>query len=476
MTEKMEGQPNTESNPSAIDEDLLQTKALIIELTTSAKILQQETEELRTNANALRTERDALQAEINSMQEQKQTFQSLLDEIKQLKQQAEDNKDLIAAESQAVSTAKQQFEELRAQTQATRDDLANRQGEVASKISEIHTAYDQIIQIKTTLFDNKTDEQGAVIKAIVTQIHESNVESKALLDETKRDRDSVDTQLKELQANTQTRIEAFQENFVTALSALSNKAEAESIALTEKSKADAQTLKGLLEAEIRTLLPDAGSAGLAGAYVAAKSKYAPVNFEYAGQKTDKFYLLKYICCFIAHTVKSYTVPFIYYAMFLGPLLFIAYYFYDLYDTLSRHTEVAITAQTSGSASAKVVPPQLSLTHTGFNKDLWMFRGVVSLPLVAISIFGWSSIRLYRRLYEEYNHKQRVMQLYQSFKEQIDQLEDKELKKALLAVMLTTVGDKPSLTMHKYDNGMGDLMSNLSLGGMMSALLKNQKQS
>lgn len=56
----------------------------------------------------------------------------------------------------------------------------------------------------------------------------------------------------------------------------------------------------------------------------------------------------------------------------------------------------------------------------FNMDFWLFRSSLSIPMAAISLFGWSSIRLYRRLYEEYNHKQRVMQLYHSFKEQIDE--------------------------------------------------------
>ncbi len=96
--------------------------------------------------------------------------------------------------------------------------------------------------------------------------------------------------------------------------------------------------------------------------------------------------------------------------------------------------------------------------------------MLSLPLAAISAFGWSSIRLYRRLYEEYNHKQRVMQLYHSFKDEIGDSE--EHKNALLAIMLSAVGDKPSLAMHHYDKNIGDI--GIGIGDIIGKLMGKGK--
>ena len=57
----------------------------------------------------------------------------------------------------------------------------------------------------------------------------------------------------------------------------------------------------------------------------------------------------------------------------------------------------------------------------------------------------------RKLYEEYNHKHRVMQLYNSFFKRIKRNRNKEEQQKLREIMLETVQDKSSLIKEKIQN-------------------------
>jgi hypothetical protein len=72
------------------------------------------------------------------------------------------------------------------------------------------------------------------------------------------------------------------------------------------------------------------------------------------------------------------------------------------------------------------------------------RVLIAIPLATISAFGFASLALYRRLYEEYNHKQRVMELYGSFRKEIGENGTAEQKTQLLTIMLDAVADKSYL--------------------------------
>jgi len=81
-------------------------------------------------------------------------------------------------------------------------------------------------------------------------------------------------------------------------------------------------------------------------------------------------------------------------------------------------------------------PHFTLTY-----PMLLLRFLIVLPLGTLSGFGFASLQLYRRLFEEYNHKQRVMELYQSFNDEIEKAGDEDKKRALLGIMLDTVSDK-----------------------------------
>ena len=54
----------------------------------------------------------------------------------------------------------------------------------------------------------------------------------------------------------------------------------------------------------------------------------------------------------------------------------------------------------------------------------------------------------RKLYEEYNHKHRVMQLYNSFLKELKETGTTEEQQKLREIMLETVQDKSSLIKEK----------------------------
>ena len=216
----------------------------------------------------------------------------------------------------------------------------------------------------------------------------------------------------------------------------------------DEQKQKFKTLYDTRNAEIASLLPKAGAAGLAGAYYDAKKRYGAVtgekdmDKEKAGkpdngetpENPDK---------------KTWGVPInmdmkglAFYTLFIAPLATIA------------------------------LSIMLNPVTGSFDSAAWLNRFFVATPLFAISIFGLNSIRLNRRLYEEYNHKQRVMQLYHSFKDQIDGNETKEQKQKLIDIMLENVGDKPSLAAHSGK----ERVEHLSLFKGLFSLTRRSKSS
>lgn len=83
-------------------------------------------------------------------------------------------------------------------------------------------------------------------------------------------------------------------------------------------------------------------------------------------------------------------------------------------------------------------------------QMLIVRFLIVLPLATLSGFGFASLQNYRKLYEAYNHKQRVMELYGSFSEEIKANGDDEQKKALLTIMLNTVASKTWDDLQKAD--------------------------
>ncbi|MDY0029897.1 MAG: hypothetical protein RBR86_08165 [Pseudobdellovibrionaceae bacterium] len=356
----------------------------IVEAKTTFETLKKQAQ---TQHNGLNTKLESLTAQIQETENTKGKLDNVLTEIITIKEQAEQNKDSVNSDVQAVNQIKSDFESLRNQAQALHTDLQGRQTDAQTKIAEIYDLNTKISELHDDLLVDDRDESNNVTnRCVSTQVYDLFEEMKNLIEEMKKDRETL--------------------------------------------KAENTKLKADLEKEIRSLLPEAGAAGLSSAYVQSKSKYGYIPYDGDFISWGN----------VRHFIKSHVPTISYYAMFIAPLGVMIWLFVDLFKDLQSND---------------------------INEKVMIFRVLIALPLAVISLFGWSSIRLSRRLYEEYNHKQRVMQLYHSFKSEIDNEGTEDHKKALLSIMLKAVDDKPSLVM----KGIDDLWPSINLSGLLPFFAK-----
>ncbi len=192
----------------------------------------------------------------------------------------------------------------------------------------------------------------------------------------------------------------------------------------QKQKQEFTNLKKDLTDEIISLLPSAGAAKLASAYYEAKTRYGHEFTSNQLSKGPKEKVLEFVC-----NISNLKTIFNY-ITFVLPIILIIWFF-------------------TGVEIPKVTDINQLIKDQNFYRFLF-YKLMISAPLLFISWFGLNSINLNRRLFEEYNHKQRVMQLYHSFKEEVDNQSNDELRIKLLNIMLNVVKDKPSLAMSEYD--------------------------
>ncbi len=204
------------------------------------------------------------------------------------------------------------------------------------------------------------------------------------------------------------------------------------------------------EKEIRDLLPEAGAASLSSSYFKAKARYGAVPYK---QLTDEEKADKTkprgpnaFWHFIGTNIKGV----MFYILFIAPLVVIII-------LMLRGDVVGL--------GDLIIDKKLS-------PNALLSRFFISSPFALISWFGWGSIRLNRRLYEEYNHKQRVMELYHSFNREFKGDKGIEQKQKLLDIMLQNVADKPSLAVH---SGKGQIEQISFLKGMFVITRRTTKQ-
>lgn len=403
---------------------------LVKEIQTSRETVQIEEKKATTTLAALANE-------IESLKKQRDALKLTLSEIQQIRTLIDESNKQSQVDVQAITSTKTAFEKLEAEANIANNSLKASQSQASAKIAEIDSVYEKIKHQQAELLEDQV-VNGTTAKCVGTQIRELNDQSKNTLAEIKKQATAAKADQENLASKAASDWDGLKTDFKVELSSL-----------ITSSEIQVSQLKKTLTDEIRQLLPDAGAAGLASAYYDAKLNYGPGKFARPDEAGGKYHALKYFGAWLWYQIQSRATPLVFYSMFIGPLIFVAYYFHDLMSFLLKH-------------------PQ------NFDPELFLFRVLISLPLVTISLFGWSSIRLHRRLYEEYNHKQRVMQLYDSFKKEIEKLGTPEQTRALLTVMLATVGDKPSLAMHKYDSGFELKPGSFSLGSILDNFLNHTK--
>lgn len=164
-----------------------------------------------------------------------------------------------------------------------------------------------------------------------------------------------------------------------------------------------------IHTEARGLLPDVASATLASAYTNAKKEYeVKKNYNWAFYTPLILILLINISQFleIIHTT----------------------------EIIKNKTEHHLSFGFANSKDHNQIIPRI----------------LISLPLAIMSWFAYRNIAIKRRLFEEYHHKQRLMEMYVGFKDELNKFSktDEKLQKKHIETILTTLSRNPSMTIGK----------------------------
>jgi len=173
--------------------------------------------------------------------------------------------------------------------------------------------------------------------------------------------------------------------------------------------------------EVNALLSNATVRTLAQGYSESKHEYSrPAEKEFRFDK--KWWLpFHFVYIFLFNVVWRHLSFILGYALFILPLVAVSFIF--------------LTEQTAQIILRSLVSTSLNPTAL----ELIYVKTIISLPLIWISWYGQRNISQRKRLFEEYNHKLRVVQLYLMFtsKEESSsyQLDDRtQLEKILLDVI------------------------------------------
>lgn len=192
------------------------------------------------------------------------------------------------------------------------------------------------------------------------------------------------------------------------------------------------------ESDVDSLLSKATVRALGQAYMEAMHIYGdPVYGKYPGEgRLRKFgYIVKVIYESVKHFFKFIGS----YILFIGPLILIGVLF------LANIKEILGIDLPTGNV-------RFSGTEYIF------YKLTIALPLLWVSWFGQRSISHRKRLFEEYNHKLRVVQMYMLFTSQENTytLKD-ETRKQLESTLLDTVARNPSEVYSKNETMIDKLI-------------------
>lgn len=370
-------------------------------------------EKLKAEANALAEklskEHTDLATQISALKKTQSSLQGVLKEITDTKAAAEENGKSVNSCLEEVKSTKDKFVAISSEASSSHEALVAQQKTLAAKIAEIEDANAKITDLRRKLLES-SDEN----KSVQDEISELRAGISGIFKEASDHRDAA----------------------LEALKQLTEKADKDAQAFSEQQTSNFGELYKSLQAKIESLLPSAGAAGLSSTYYDAKSRYAPTSFggRPGAQELKGFWWT--VRKGFGYNPASVVATIVFYVMFVVPIGFIVWIFFDFLKSLPGG------------------PHPIDVDY-----KLLLLRVFIALPLAAISGFGFNSLRLYRKLYEEYNHKQRVMELYLSFSREIQANGTPEQKQELLNIMLNSVSAK---AMGEAKGGEGDHEGDLSL--------------
>lgn len=338
----------------------------------------------------LKTKNSDLDSQIKKITRKAETLKQLEDEITRLREAAEAAKTGAETANQAIESQQLTFNHSIEAAKLKSQELDQELNALEDKISNMRNMHTELASVHAEIVQDKLDEQGSIINhSIKSDINDLHENFKKEYDSIKKSNEDLKSICSTMYANEQAKFELLHLN---------------------------------LSDKINSLLPGAGAASLASSYYQAKMRYAIANdLPSLNDLNGEGIKLSWKSRFPQISTYLFNL-----GMFIAPLVLLVL----------------------GFACGWFAVPE------AFSNDPYatiLYKTITTLPLLAISSYGLISLATNRRLYEEYNHKQRVMQLYHSFKTEIDKTGDNELKTKLLNVMLDVVRDKPAAKMSRYEH-------------------------
>jgi myosin heavy subunit len=358
-------------------------KAKIDSDTETVEQTKERFDDLKSQADKLHAELSSqqanLQSQITDIQSKLAILNNLEQELLGLKSSAQTSQSEAEAANQNIQEQHQTFQTSIEQTNQKLTELNEKQGSLENAINNIEAKNTEISGLHKTLFVESRGPDNRHIPSIKVQIDNFKELCKATHEEAKEGVSRQDMELKNFSAE-------------------------------QKIKFD--ELYNALNDKINSLLPGAGAAGLASSYYEAKMRYSTTN-DLSSLDDDVSKRMKLKWQDFVNQFAEYSLNMI---LFIAPLVALIVLFPDFH-----------------APDAFKDNPYAIL----------FYKVTLTIPFFIISSYGVLNILKTKQLFEEYNHKQRVMQLYHGFKKEIDMLGNADLKKKLLDVMLDVVKEKPS---------------------------------
>ncbi|MBS0275865.1 MAG: hypothetical protein JSR55_16115 [Proteobacteria bacterium] len=325
--------------------------------------------------------------QISDLKSQADEVRAASEDIANTKQNSESDASAIKAFLEEVGRTKERFANLNSTSGEQYDALVRKQAELEGKITEINQSHEEVSALRRTLLETSDDR-----KSVRDEVIELRAQIDAMLGEVRKHKDESVRSIDDFMAATSKEASSQRGEFAVSF----------------------KQLYDSLKDEVLRLLPSAGAAGLAWTYFDAKARYAPTPMRQDVSATEK---LSRWNKWFGYNPWAWVSTLFFYVLFMGPLILLAKGTWDLIQ-------------------------QIEFGHMPIpDARLIALRFLIAVPLATLSAFGFASLRLNRKLYEQYNHKQRVMELYMSFKKEIETNGDDEQKKKLLTIMLDSVAEK-----------------------------------
>ncbi len=278
---------------------------------------------------------------------------------------------------------------------------------------EIDNAYNRIIEKHSSLFES-ADDKKSKIQQLNENIDNINKFNSSLENEIKPSLDKKQGYLEELQTDIDTKRD-----------------------------------------DIQSLLTSATLGALTQGYQESKEEYSnreKLKYRKVIKKIDIFSVVPFnFFAFVFNTLLRYSVSVLNYTIFVLPLLFILVLFIQPEWGILKNFNKLLE----------------NLNGSNFDNFIF-FRVALSFPLLWISWFGQRNISQRKRLFEEYNHKLRVVQMYRMFNDN-EKSYDLDNKAELESILLKVIRENPAKHLGSGDTIIDKILEKFKLEGFYKKL-------